>query len=143
MDKEKIKDVIPHRDPFLLIDEVNELVPGQRAIATTYIREDAFWFQGHFPGYPITPGVLMVEMLAQTQAVCFGVLPEFVGKTMLFAKIENCKFVRPVRPGETLTLEVTTMDRSERKVTSKAVASVDGETAVICEISGALPKNQA
>ena len=69
MDKEQIKEVIPHRDPFLLIDEINELEVGKRVVATKYIKAEDFWFKGHFPEYPVTPGVLMIEMLAQAGAV--------------------------------------------------------------------------
>ena len=74
--KEQIMEVIPHRDPFLLIDEINEVEPGVRAVATKYIKEDDFWFKGHFPEYPVTPGVLMIEMLAQTGCFAILMLPE-------------------------------------------------------------------
>ena len=67
MDKEQIKEVIPHRDPFLLIDEINELEVGKRVVATKYIKAEDFWFKGHFPEYPVTPGVLMIEMLARAR----------------------------------------------------------------------------
>ena len=66
---EQIKEIIPHRDPFLLIDEVTELEPGVRVTAKKYLKPDEYWFKGHFPGQPVTPGVLMIEMLAQAGAV--------------------------------------------------------------------------
>ena len=74
--KEQIMEIIPHRDPFLLIDEINEIEPGKRVVATKHINEDDFWFKGHFPEYPVTPGVLMIEMLAQAGAAAMLVLPE-------------------------------------------------------------------
>ena len=69
LDKEQIKQIIPHRDPFLLIDEVEEMELGKRVVAKKYIAPDSYWFQGHFPGHPVTPGVLTIEMLAQAGAV--------------------------------------------------------------------------
>ena len=80
MDKEQIKEIIPHRDPFLLIDEINELEVGQRVVATKYIKEDDFWFKGHFPDYPVTPGVVMLAMHAPAGAVARLSLAENKGK---------------------------------------------------------------
>ena len=104
MDKEQIKEIIPHRDPFLLIDEINELEVGKRVVATKYIKEDDFWFKGHFPEYPVTPGVLMIEMLAQAGAVALLALPENKGKIGFFGGIDNAKFRRQVVPGDVLRL---------------------------------------
>lgn len=73
---EQIKEIIPHRDPFLLIDEVTELEPGVSVTAKKYLKPDEYWFKGHFPGQPVQPGVLMIEMLAQAGAVCALSLPE-------------------------------------------------------------------
>lgn len=135
LNREQIKEVIPHRDPFLLIDEVIALDPGKKCIARTYIREDAFWFAGHFPGKPVTPGVLMIEMLAQTGAVCAGSLPENQGKIALFARIDKAKFKRMVLPGDVLELEVQITKLRGPIGVGKAVATVDGEVAVTAELT--------
>ena len=103
--KEQIMEIIPHRDPFLLIDEVEELEVGKRVVATKFISPDSFWFQGHFPGHPVTPGVLIIEMLAQAGAVCALSMPENQGKIAFFAGIDKAKFRRQVLPGDTLRLE--------------------------------------
>ena len=80
MNREQIMEVIPHRDPFLLIDEVLEMEDGKRVVARKYMKEDDYWFKGHFPEKPVTPGVLMVEMLAQAGCVAMLALPENKGK---------------------------------------------------------------
>ncbi len=133
--KEEIMAVIPHREPFLLIDEVLELEPGVRCVAVKTMREDEFWFRGHFPGMPVTPGVLMVEMLAQTAGVCVGSLPENKGKIGLFAKISEAKFRRMVAPGDVLTLEVEITKLKASVVVAEGLAHVGGERAVSCGLT--------
>ena len=92
LNQEQIKEIIPHRAPFLLIDEVLSMEVGKKVVARKYIKEDDFWFKGHFPEKPVTPGVLMIEMLAQAGAVCILSQPEFKGKIALFAGIDKAKF---------------------------------------------------
>lgn len=135
MNKEQIMEIIPHRDPFLLIDEIIEMEVGVRVKARKYIKEDEFWFKGHFPNYPVTPGVLMIEMLAQAGAVCMLSKPEFKGKIGLFGGIDKAKFRRQVVPGDVLDLEVEVTRQRGPVATCKALASVDGEKAVSCEIT--------
>lgn len=138
MNQEQIKEIIPHRDPFLLIDEVLELEPGIRIVARKHIKEDEYWFKGHFPEYPVTPGVLMIEMLAQAGAVCMLTLEEHKGKIGLLAGVDNAKFRRQVLPGETITLEVEIIKVRGPIGVGKAIATVDGQKAVSAEISFAL-----
>ncbi len=140
MNREQIMEVIPHRDPFLLIDEVLEMEEGKRVVARKYIKEDDYWFKGHFPEKPVTPGVLMVEMLAQTGAVCILSQPEFKGKIALFAGIDKAKFRRQVVPGDVLDLEVEIISQRGPIGVGKATASVDGKKAVTCEIKFAVEK---
>lgn len=143
MDKEQIKKIIPHRDPFLLIDEVLELEPGVRCVAQKYIAPDSFWFEGHYPGYPVTPGVLMIEMLAQAAAVCGMSVKGNEGKIPLFAGVNKARFRRQVLPGETLRLEVEIAKARSSIGIGKGTASVDGKRAVTCEMTFAYSETGA
>ncbi len=130
LDRSAIEAILPHREPFLLLDEVTELEPGARVVARKLVREDEWYLPGHFPGNPIMPGVLMVEAMAQCGAV--AVLSEEAnrGKLALFAGIDDVRFKRLVRPGEELEL-VCELERLRGPVgRGKARASVDGELAV-------------
>lgn len=138
MDKEQIKEIIPHRDPFLLIDSVIELEPGVKCVAEKYMSPDEFWFKGHFPDYPVVPGVLMIEMLAQAGCVAMLSLPENKGKTGFFGGIKEAKFRRQVVPGDTLRLETEIIKVKGPIGIGKAIASVNGEKAVVAEISFAI-----
>lgn len=140
LNKEQIMEIIPHRDPFLLIDEITELEIGKRVVAKKYIDPDSFWFAGHFPEHPVTPGVLIVEMLAQAGAVCALAMPENKGKIAFFGGIDKAKFRRQVLPGDTLTLEVEMLKMRGSFGVGKALATVNGERAAQAEITFALGK---
>jgi len=99
-----IESILPHRTPFLLIDEVAELAPGRRVVARREVRPDDWWFPGHFPERPVMPGVLIVEAMAQAGAVAVLIEEENRGKIALFAGIDDCRFKRVVEPGDVLTL---------------------------------------
>ena len=100
----QIEEILPHREPFLLIDEVVELEPGRRVVARREVRAEDPWFAGHFPGRPVMPGVLIVEAMAQTGAVAVLVEEENRGRIAFFAGIDDCRFKRVVEPGDVLTL---------------------------------------
>ena len=126
--RREIEEILPHRDPFLLVDEVLELVPGERVLARKTVTEDDC--AGHFPGNPIMPGVKMVEALAQAGAVAVLCEEANRGKLALFAGIDDVRFKRIVRPGEELTLICDLESMRGPIGRGKARATVDGELAV-------------
>jgi 3-hydroxyacyl-[acyl-carrier-protein] dehydratase len=126
--KSEIERILPHRDPFLLLDEVVELDPGSRVVARKTVTDEDC--AGHFPGNPIMPGVKMVEALAQAGAVAVLVQEENRGKLALFAGIDDVRFKRVVRPGDELTLECSLEQVRGPIGRGKARATVDGELAV-------------
>ncbi len=128
MDRAAIEAVLPHREPMLLLDEVLELVPGERVRATRTVTEEDC--AGHFPGNPIMPGVKMVEALAQCGAVAVLSQEENRGRLALFAGIDDVRFKRIVRPGETLLLECEIETVRGPVGRGRARATVDGDLAV-------------
>ncbi len=135
--------IIPHRYPFLLIDRVLELEPGKRVVAVKNVTANEPQFTGHFPERPIMPGVLMVEALAQAGAVAVLSLPEYRGKLVLFAGIDECRFRRTVLPGDQLVLTVELEKLRGLFGRARAVASVGGEIAVEATISFVIPRDQS
>ena len=142
MEASDIMRILPHRYPFLLVDRIVELEPGQRAVGIKAVTANEPQFTGHFPGRPIMPGVLMVEALAQTAGVAVLTLGEHRGKLGLFAGIDDCRFRRLVAPGDTLRLEVTVEKLRGMFGRVKAVASVEGEVAVEATLSIIIPREQ-
>lgn len=111
LDRETIKAIIPHREPFLLIDRVEEFEPGQSAVGYLDVTSEMFWVPGHFPDYAVMPGVLIVEACAQVGAVALLSLEENKGRLAFFAGIDRVRFKRQVRPGDTLRLECSITKR--------------------------------
>lgn len=134
----QIEEIIPHRHPFLLIDRVEELEPGERAVGYKAVSFDEPYFRGHFPKEPVMPGVLIVEALAQVGAVAILSLEEMKGKTAYFGGVDRCRFKRKVLPGDVLRLEVEIIRRKGPVGVGKAVATVDGQTAVTTELTFAI-----
>lgn len=119
---DQIKELIPHRYPFLLVDKVIELDDGKRAVGIKNVTVNEPFFQGHFPEYPIMPGVLIIEAMAQVGCVAMMSIEENRGKLGVFAGIDKVRFKKEVRPGDTLTMEVemTSVRRNIGKATAKA-----------------------
>ncbi|MDO5391520.1 MAG: 3-hydroxyacyl-ACP dehydratase FabZ [Eubacteriales bacterium] len=135
----EIMEIIPHRQPFLLIDTIEELEPGVRAVAKKCVSYNEPYFAGHFPGEPVMPGVLQIEALAQTGAVAILCQENFKGKTAYFAAINSAKFKNKVVPGDVLTLEVEIIKQKGPIGVGKAVAKKDnGDVAVIAELTFAI-----
>lgn len=136
----EIEGLIPHRWPFLLVDRIVEYDPdAKRIVGIKGVTATEWFFQGHFPGLPVMPGVLQVEALAQTMGVYVAKQPGFGDRIGLFAGIDEARFKRIVRPGDTLRLEITMEKLGSRFGRARGVASVDGETACEATISFVIP----
>lgn len=131
----EIMDIIPHRQPFLLVDVIDELEPGVRAVGRKNVTYNEPFFAGHFPGEPVMPGVLIIEALAQTGAVAILSMPENKGKTAYFGSINQAKFKQKVVPGDVLTLECEIIKQKGPVGVGKAVASVNGKVAAMGELT--------
>ena len=140
-DIRKILDFLPHRYPFLLVDRVNELVEGEYIKAHKCVSFNEPFFQGHFPGVPVMPGVLIIEALAQVGAVTMLSMPENKGKIGLFGGIKNARFRRQVTPGDVLELECTILKQKGPVAVAEAKATVGGQLAVSAELTFALAKD--
>ena len=129
MTKKDIENIIQHRDPFLLVDEILEVEPGKKIKGVKYVNENEYYFKGHFPGNPIMPGVLQVETIAQVGAVSVLMVPENKGKLVLFAGIDKARFRKIVRPGDALILEVRLLQERGKVVKITGTAKVNDEIA--------------
>lgn len=134
----EIMEIIPHRQPMLLIDTIEELEAGRRAVGKKCVSYNEPYFAGHFPGEPVMPGVLIVEALAQTGAVAVLSCEEFKGKTAYFGAINSARFKKKVVPGDVLMLEVELIKQRGPIGVAKARATVDGKIAVMAELTFAI-----
>jgi 3-hydroxyacyl-[acyl-carrier-protein] dehydratase len=138
LDVTQIKEIIPHRYPFLLVDKVLEVDEGKRAVGIKNVTANEEFFNGHFPDYPVMPGVLIVEALAQVGAVAMLIKEENKGRLAFFAGIDNCRFKKQVQPGDQLRLEVEITRARGAIGKGKGIATVNGEVACEAEITFAL-----
>ena len=134
----EIMEIIPHRQPFLLIDTIEELEPGKRAVGKKCVSYNEPYFAGHFPAEPVMPGVLVLEALAQVGAVAILSCEEFKGKTAYFGGVKFAKFKKKIVPGDVLTLELEIIKQKGPIGVGSATAYVDGKAAVVAELTFAI-----
>jgi len=138
LNRDQVLELLPHRPPFLLVDEVEELEPGVRCVATRTLSGDDFWFAGHFPGNPVMPGVLIVEALAQAATIAAASGGDISGKIGLFAGIDKVRFKRVVKPGDTMRLEAEIVAVHGPVGRAKVRATVAGQLACRGELMFAI-----
>lgn len=138
LDIEAIKEILPHRYPFLLVDRITELEPGKRVVGLKNVSFNEPFFQGHFPQRAIMPGVLIIEIMAQIGGVMILSVEEHRGKLAYIGTVDNAKFRRPVVPGDTLVVEVELLRLRGNMGKVKCIARVGGEEAASAEIMFAL-----
>lgn len=138
LDIQQIKEIIPHRYPFLLVDRILEIEEGVSAVGIKNVSANEEFFNGHFPDYPVMPGVLIIEALAQVGALAILKKPENRGRLAFFAGIDNCRFKGQVKPGDQLRLEVEITRLRGSIGKGKAAASVDGKIVAETELMFAL-----
>ena len=136
--KEKIKSIIPQREPFLMIDEIEEYIPGESAICYKDVKEEEWYFKGHFPGNPIMPGVLITESLAQAGAIAILSKEENKGKIAFFGGIKNCRFKGQVTPGDVLEMECVLTKQKGPVGIGEAIAKVNGKVVCKAELTFAI-----
>lgn len=141
LDINEIKKVLPHRYPFLLVDRILELEPGKRAVGLKNVSGNEPFFQGHYPDYPVMPGVLIIEALAQVGGVAVLTLPDFEGAVPLFAGIDRARFRKQVRPGDQLRLEVEMLRLRGTVGKGRGRALVDGAVVTEADLLFAITKN--
>jgi len=135
----EIVKLIPHRYPFLLVDRILEIDHGERVVGLKNVSMNEAFFQGHFPGKPVMPGVLVIEAMAQTGGIlAYNAVPQAVGKLIYFMGMDKVKFRRPVVPGDQLIMELTMVHKSSRAWKMQGKATVEGQLAAQAELTAAI-----
>ena len=138
--QEEIKNIIPHRDPMLLVSTVEEMIPGERIVSTFWVDPDREIFKGHFPGEPVLPGVYSVECMAQTADILLLSMDRYAGKGPLFLGINNVRFLRKILPGDTLEIHAKLASERVEKAIATCAAEIynHGELAATGEVTLAM-----